>query len=85
MITIYTINDDRLYIVAKAIGKLSVKPCDDDKDTLYLNLVRKNGGYLWDGWVKHNFDIDSIEDMLSGKIVLRLTEVQDPEMQDEED
>ena len=48
MITIFTKQNEKLYIPSKSIGKFCLKKVDVG---VYLTITYQNGSYLWDGYV----------------------------------
>lgn len=72
MITIFTKQNEKLYIPSKSIGKFCLKKEDVG---VYLTITYQNGSYLWDGYVVQKLEEeDIVSALVNDGIVLGLNE-----------
>lgn len=72
MITIFTKQNEKLYIPSKSIGKFCLKKEDVG---VYLTITRLDGGYLWDGYIVQKLEEeDIVSALVNDGIVLGLNE-----------
>ena len=73
MITIFTKQNERLYIPSKSIGKFCLKKEDFG---VYITITRLDGGYFWAGYIVQKLEEEDIVSALANDgIVLGLNEV----------